>query len=197
MSDTVQDFVRGLWKENPVFVQVLGMCPTLAVTTSLINGISMGLATTFVLVASGLVISSVRKLLPDQVRIASFMIIISSFVTVVKLLFEAHIPEISSQLGPYLPLIVTNCIILGRQEAFASKQPVGRSLLDALGMGIGFALALVVLGGVRELLYQGTIGGFQVFGTWYKSMVIMVMPAGAFISLSLLVALFQRISGRK
>lgn len=193
----MQDFVRGLWKENPVFVQVLGMCPTLAVTTSLINGISMGLATTFVLVASGLVISSVRKLLPDQVRIASFMIIISSFVTVVKLLFEAHIPEISSQLGPYLPLIVTNCIILGRQEAFASKQPVGRSLLDALGMGIGFALALVVLGGVRELLYQGTIGGFQVFGTWYKSMVIMVMPAGAFISLSLLVALFQRISGRK
>lgn len=191
------DFVRGLWKENPVFVQVLGMCPTLAVTTSLINGLSMGLATTFVLVASGLAISSLRKLIPDQVRIASFMIIISSFVTVVKLLFEAHIPTISSQLGPYLPLIVTNCIILGRQEAFASKKPVGRSLLDAIGMGVGFALALVVLGGVRELLYQGTIGGFQVLGTWYKSMVIMVMPAGAFISLSLLVALFQRISGRK
>jgi len=193
----MQDFVRGLWKENPVFVQVLGMCPTLAVTTSLINGLSMGLATTFVLVASGLAISSLRKLIPDQVRIASFMIIISSFVTVVKLLFEAHIPTISSQLGPYLPLIVTNCIILGRQEAFASKKPVGRSLLDAVGMGIGFALALVVLGGVRELFYQGTIGGFQVLGTWYKSMVIMVMPAGAFISLSLLVALFQRISGRK
>lgn len=191
------DFVRGLWKENPVFVQVLGMCPTLAVTTSLINGLSMGLATTFVLVASGLAISSLRKLIPDQVRIASFMIIISSFVTVVKLLFEAHIPTISSQLGPYLPLIVTNCIILGRQEAFASKKPVGRSLLDAIGIGVGFALALVVLGGVRELLYQGTIGGFQVLGTWYKSMVIMVMPAGAFISLSLLVALFQRISGRK
>jgi len=193
----MRDFLRGLWKENPVFVQVLGMCPTLAVTTSLINGLSMGLATTFVLVASGLAISSLRKLLPDQVRIASFMIIISSFVTVVKLLFEAHIPTISSQLGPYLPLIVTNCIILGRQEAFASKQPVGRSLLDALGMGIGFALALVVLGGVRELFYQGTIGGIQVLGSWYKSMVIMVMPAGAFISLSLLVALFQRISGRK
>jgi electron transport complex protein RnfE len=191
------DFVRGLWKENPVFVQVLGMCPTLAVTTSLINGLSMGLATTFVLVASGLAISSLRKVIPDQVRIASFMIIISSFVTVVKLLFEAHIPTISSQLGPYLPLIVTNCIILGRQEAFASKKPVGRSLLDAIGMGVGFALALVVLGGVREFFYQGTIGGFQVLGTWYKSMVIMVMPAGAFISLSLLVALFQRISGRK
>jgi electron transport complex protein RnfE len=191
------DFLRGLWRENPVFVQVLGMCPTLAVTTSVINGLSMGLATTFVLVASGLAISSLRKLIPDQVRIASFMIIISSFVTVVKLLFEAHIPTISSQLGPYLPLIVTNCIILGRQEAFASKKPVGRSLLDAIGMGVGFALALVVLGGVRELFYQGTIGGFQVLGTWYKSMVIMVMPAGAFISLSLLVALFQRISGRK
>ncbi|MFB6290579.1 MAG: electron transport complex subunit RsxE [Candidatus Bipolaricaulia bacterium] len=193
----MRDFVRGLWEENPVFVQVLGMCPTLAVTTSLVNGLSMGLATTFVLVASGLTISSLRKVLPDQVRIASFMIIISSFVTVVKLLFEAHIPSISNQLGPYLPLIVTNCIILGRQEAFASKKPVGRSLLDALGMGIGFALALVVLGGVRELLYQGTIGGIQVLGTWYKSMVVMVMPAGAFISLSLLVALFQRISGRK
>ncbi len=193
----LKDFIKGLWKENPVFVQVLGMCPTLAVTTSLINGLSMGLATTFVLVASALAISSLRKLIPDQVRIASFMIIISSFVTVVKLLFEAHIPSISSQLGPYLPLIVTNCIILGRQEAFASKKPVSRSLLDGLGMGIGFALALVILGGVRELFYQGTVGGVQVFGTWYKSMIIMVQPAGAFISLSLLVALFQRISGRK
>lgn len=193
----VKDFIKGLWKENPVFVQVLGMCPTLAVTTSLINGLSMGLATTFVLVASGLAISSLRKLIPEQVRIASFMIIISSFVTVVKLLFEAHIPAISSQLGPYLPLIVTNCIILGRQEAFASKKPVGRSLLDALGMGIGFALALVILGSVRELFYQGTVGGVQVLGTWYKSMIIMVQPAGAFISLSLLVGLFQRISGRR
>ena len=193
----LKDFIKGLWKENPVFVQVLGLCPTLAVTTSLINGLSMGLATTFVLVASGLAISSLRKLIPDQVRIASFMIIISSFVTVVKLLFEAHIPTISSQLGPYLPLIVTNCIILGRQEAFASKKPVGRSLLDAVGMGVGFALALVVLGGVRELFYQGTIGGVQIVGSWYKSMIIMVQPAGAFISLSLLVALFQRISGRK
>lgn len=193
----VKDFIKGLWKENPVFVQVLGMCPTLAVTTSLINGLSMGLATTFVLVASGLAISSLRKLIPDQVRIASFMIVISSFVTVVKLLFEAHIPAISSQLGPYLPLIVTNCIILGRQEAFASKKPVSRSLLDALGMGIGFALALVILGSVRELFYQGTIGGVQVLGSWYKSMIIMVQPAGAFISLSLLVGLFQRISGRK
>ncbi|MBS3740085.1 electron transport complex subunit E [Candidatus Bipolaricaulota bacterium] len=193
----VKDFIKGLWKENPVFVQVLGMCPTLAVTTSLINGLSMGLATTFVLVASGLAISSLRKLIPDQVRIATFMIVISSFVTVVKLLFEAHIPAISSQLGPYLPLIVTNCIILGRQEAFASKEPVSRSLLDALGMGIGFALALVILGSVRELFYQGTIGGVQVLGSWYKSMIIMVQPAGAFISLSLLVGLFQRISGRK
>lgn len=191
----IKDFVKGIWRENPVFVQVLGMCPTLAVTTSLINGLSMGLATTFVLVASGLAISALRKLIPDQVRIASFMIIISSFVTVVKLLFEAHIPEISSQLGPYLPLIVTNCIILGRQEAFASKEPVGRSLLDSLGMGVGFIFALVVLGGVRELFYQGTIGGFEVLGSWYKSMVIMVQPAGAFITLSLLVALFHKLSG--
>lgn len=190
----LKEFVKGIWKENPVFVQVLGMCPTLAVTTSLINGLSMGLATTFVLVSSGLVISALRKLIPDQVRIASFMIIISSFVTVVKLLFEAHIPEISSQLGPYLPLIVTNCIILGRQEAFSSKQPVGKTLLDNLGMGVGFVFALVVLGGVRELFYQGTVGGIGVLGTWYKSMIIMVQPAGAFISLSLLVALFQRLS---
>ncbi len=192
-----KDFLKGLWQENPVFVQVLGMCPTLAVTTSLINGLSMGLATTFVLVASGLAISSLRKLIPDQVRIASFMIIISSFVTVVKLLFEAHIPSISAQLGPYLPLIVTNCIILGRQEAFASKEPVSRSLMDALGMGLGFALALVILGSVRELFYQGTIGNLEILGNWYKSMVIMVQPAGAFISLSLLVALFKRISGKE
>lgn len=190
----IKEFVKGIWKENPVFVQVLGMCPTLAVTTSLINGLSMGLATTFVLVASGFVVSALRKLIPDQVRIPSFMIIISSFVTVVKLLFEAHIPEISSQLGPYLPLIVTNCIILGRQEAFSSKQSVGKTFMDNLGMGIGFVFALVVLGSVRELFYQGTIGGAQVLGTWYKSMIIMVQPAGAFISLSLLVALFQRLS---
>jgi electron transport complex protein RnfE len=191
----IKDFVKGIWRENPVFVQVLGMCPTLAVTTSLINGLSMGLATTFVLVASGLAISALRKLIPDQVRIASFMILIASFVTVVKLLFEAHIPEISSQLGPYLPLIVTNCIILGRHESFTSKKPIGRSLLDNLGMGVGFIFALVVLGGVRELFYQGTIGGFEVLGAWYKSMVIMVQPAGAFITLSLLVALFHKISG--
>jgi electron transport complex protein RnfE len=191
----IKDFVKGIWRENPVFVQVLGMCPTLAVTTSLINGLSMGLATTFVLVASGLAISALRKLIPDQVRIASFMILIASFVTVVKLLFEAHIPEISSQLGPYLPLIVTNCIILGRHESFTSKKPIGRSLLDNLGMGVGFIFALVVLGGVRELFYQGTIGGFEVLGAWYKSMVIMVQPAGAFITLSLLVALFHKLSG--
>ncbi len=190
------DFIKGIWKENPVFVQVLGMCPTLAVTTSLINGLSMGLATTFVLVASGLAISALRKVIPDQVRIASFMIIIASFVTVVKLLFEAHIPTISTQLGPYLPLIVTNCIILGRQEAFASKEPVSRSLMDALGMGLGFAFALVVLGSVRELFYQGTIADVEILGSWYKSMIIMVQPAGAFISLSILVALFKKISSR-
>ena len=190
----LKEFIKGIWKENPVFVQVLGMCPVLAVTTSLVNGLSMGLATTFVLISSGLAISSLRKLIPDQVRIASFMIIISSFVTVVKLLFEAHIPEISSQLGPYLPLIVTNCLILGRQEAFSSKQPIGKTLLDNLGMGVGFIFALVVLGSVRELFYQGTIGGLEILGTWYKPMIIMVQPAGAFITLALLVALFQRIS---
>ncbi|MBS3812592.1 electron transport complex subunit E [Candidatus Bipolaricaulota bacterium] len=192
----LKDFVKGIWRENPVFVQVLGMCPTLAVTTSLINGLSMGLATTFVLIASGLAISSLRKVIPDQVRIASFMIIIASFVTVVKLLFEAHIPTISTQLGPYLPLIVTNCIILGRQEAFASKEPVSRSLMDALGMGLGFAFALVVLGSVRELFYQGTIADVEILGSWYKSMIIMVQPAGAFISLSILVALFKKLSSR-
>src|SRR6056297_1833873 len=191
-----KDFLKGLWQENPVFVQVLGMCPTLAVTTSLINGLSMGLATTFVLIASGLAISALRKVIPDQVRIASFMIIIASFVTVVKLLFEAHIPTISTQLGPYLPLIVTNCIILGRQEAFASKEPVSRSLMDALGMGLGFAFALVVLGSVRELFYQGTIADVEILGSWYKSMIIMVQPAGAFISLSILVALFKKLSSR-
>ncbi|MFP3953697.1 MAG: electron transport complex subunit RsxE [Candidatus Bipolaricaulota bacterium] len=192
----LKDFVKGIWRENPVFVQVLGMCPTLAVTTSLINGLSMGLATTFVLIASGLAISALRKVIPDQVRIASFMIIIASFVTVVKLLFEAHIPTISTQLGPYLPLIVTNCIILGRQEAFASKEPVSRSLMDALGMGLGFAFALVVLGSVRELFYQGTIADVEILGSWYKSMIIMVQPAGAFISLSILVALFKKLSSR-
>ena len=190
------EFTKGFWDSNPVFVQLLGMCPTLAVTTTALNGLSMGLATTFVLVCSGLVVSSIKRVIPNEVRIATYTAIIATFVTIAKIMLDAKFPEISARLGPYVPLIVVNCIILGRQEAFASRNNVGRSLLDMFGMGFGFVLALVVLGSVRELLGSGSLGAglpfeVKVLGDWYHPMVVMILPAGAFISLGLLVGLFR------
>jgi len=183
------EYVKGLWDENPVFRQLLGMCPVLAVTNALINGIAMGLATTFVLVMSSLVVSSIKKLIPSQVRIASYIVIIASFVTIADRFLAAYFPPISKALGPYVPLIVVNCVILGRQEAFASKNSVGRALIDALGMGTGFILALMVLSSIRELLGAGTILGCQVLGSWFKPWIIMILPAGAFITLGILLGL--------
>lgn len=183
------EYVKGLWDENPVFRQLLGMCPVLAVTNALINGIAMGLATTFVLVMSSLVVSSIKKLIPSQVRIASYIVIIASFVTIADRFLAAYFPPISKALGPYVPLIVVNCVILGRQEAFASKNSVGRALIDALGMGTGFILALMVLSSIRELLGAGTILGYQVLGSWFKPWIIMILPAGAFITLGILLGL--------
>lgn len=183
------EYVKGLWDENPVFRQLLGMCPVLAVTNALINGIAMGLATTFVLVMSSLVVSSIKKLIPSQVRIASYIVIIASFVTIADRFLAAYFPPISKALGPYVPLIVVNCVILGRQEAFASKNSVGRALIDALGMGTGFILALMVLSTIRELLGAGTILGYQVLGSWFKPWIIMILPAGAFITLGILLGL--------
>ncbi len=181
-----QEYVKGLWDQNPVFKQVLGMCPTLAVTVSAINGIAMALATTFVLVFSSLIISIIRKLIPTQVRIAAYILIIATFVTLVDLVMKAQFPELSKSLGPYIPLIVVNCLILGRQEAFSSKNGVGRSVLDALGMGTGFLGALFVLGGIREILGTRTLLGFQVLPDFYEPWLIMILPAGAFLTLGLL-----------
>jgi len=188
-----EDFTKGLWKENPVFRQLLGMCPTLAVTNAMINGLAMGLATTFVLVFSSLVVSSIRKLIPSQVRIASYIVIIATFVTVADQFLAAFFPPISKNLGPYVPLIVVNCIILGRQEAFSSKNTVGRSLIDALGMSLGFIIALLVLSAIREILGSGTFFDYQVMGTWFEPWIIMVLPPGAFIALGILLGLANKI----
>ncbi|MBN2241129.1 MAG: electron transport complex subunit E [Acidobacteria bacterium] len=184
-----QDFLKGWWEQNPVFVQVLGMCPTLAVTVSAVNGIAMALATTFVLVCASLMISLIRKLIPDQVRIASFIVIIATFVTIVDLAMQARFPELSRALGPFIPLIVVNCIVLGRQEAFASKNNPLRSVLDALGMGLGFLLALFVLGSIREMLATRTILGYPVLPDAFTPWLVMILPAGAFLTLGLLMGL--------
>ena len=184
-----QDFLKGIWKQNPIFVQVLGMCPTLAVTVSAINGIAMALATTFVLVAASLMISLVRKWIPTQVRIASFIVIIATFVTIVDMAMQARFPELSKSLGPFIPLIVVNCVVLGRQEAFASKNNPLRSVLDALGMGIGFLLALFILGSIRELLATRTILGFPILPDTFTPWLVMILPAGAFLTLGLLMGL--------
>ena len=188
-----EDFTKGLWKENPVFRQLLGMCPTLAVTNAMINGVAMGLATTFVLVLSSLVVSSIKKLIPSQVRIASYIVIIATFVTIADQFLAAFFPPISKNLGPYVPLIVVNCIILGRQEAFSSKNTIGRSLIDALGMSSGFIIALLVLSAIREILGSGTFFGYQVLGTWFEPWIIMVLPPGAFIALGILLGLANKL----
>jgi electron transport complex protein RnfE len=184
-----QEFTKGLWDENPVFRQLLGLCPTLAVTGWVINGLAMGLATTFVLVLSSLVVASIKKLIPNQVRIASFIVIIASFVTVADRVLAAYFPAISKELGPYVPLIVVNCVILGRQEAFSSKNSVGRSFIDALGMSLGFVLALLALSSIREILGSRTFFGYQVMGSWFKPWIIMILPAGAFLTLGVLLGI--------
>jgi len=189
-----KEFCKGLWRENPILVQVLGMCPTLAVTTKALFGFSMGMATLFVLVGSSLVISSVRKLIPPQVRIAAFTVIIATFVTCADYFLKANFYTISKELGPYVPLIVVNCIILGRQEAFAYKNTVLKSVTDAVGMGIGFTIVLIILGSIRELLGFGTIFYYQILGKGFERWVIMALPAGAFITLGFLVGFFNWIN---
>ncbi len=184
-----QEFIKGIWKNNPILVQLLGLCPTLAVTVSAINGLAMGLAASFVLVMSSLLISSIRKIIPNQVRIASFIVIIATFVTIVDLVMKAKFPDLSKALGPFIPLIVVNCVILGRQEAFASKNNPIRALADALGMGSGFTLALVILGSIREIIGSRTIFGLQVLPAQFEPWLIMILPAGAFLTLGLMLGL--------
>lgn len=180
------EFYKGIWEINPTFKQILGTCPTLAVTVSVMNGIAMALATTFVLVFSSLLISLVRKLIPNQVRIAAYIVIIAAFVTVADLVMKAKFPEFSKALGPFVPLIVVNCIILGRAEAFASKNSPWKSVLDALGNGAGFLLALLVMGSIRELLGNRTILGYQVLPNGFEPLLVMILPAGAFLTFGLL-----------
>ncbi|HDH96410.1 MAG TPA: electron transport complex subunit E [Proteobacteria bacterium] len=188
------EFKKGLWSENPIFRLVLGMCPTLAVTTSAVNGIGMGLATTFVLVSSNFIISMIRNLIPRRVRIPLFILVIATFVTCADLIMQAYFPKLSESLGIFIPLIVVNCIILGRAEAFASKHPVLESIADGLGMGVGFTLSLFVLGSIREILGNGTILGVSTFGSGYLPVIVMVLPPGAFVTLGVLLALMNRAS---
>jgi len=189
----LKDFLKGLWRENPVFVQVLGMCPTLAVTTKAVFGASMGMATTFVVVSSSIVISLIRRFIPEQVRIPMFTVIIATFVTAADYFLKANFYQISKALGPYVPLIVVNCLILGRAEAFASKHGVFRSFLDALGMGLGFTCALIVLGAIREILGAGTVFGYRVMWDGFSNWIVMILPAGAFLTLGLLVGVFNMV----
>lgn len=193
----LKEFFKGLWKENPVLRQLLGMCPTLAVTTSAINGMAMGLATTFVVVSSGVIVSAFRKIIPQQVRIPVFIVIIATFVTVVDMILKAYFVDLSRSLGPFVPLIVVNCLILGRQEAFTSKNPVLVSICDTLGMGIGFTLLLLVLGAIRELLGAGSLFGMTIMSPSFKPLVIMVLPAGAFITLGLIASVYNLINQRE
>jgi len=197
MSKSLDVLKNGLIKENPTFVQLLGMCPTLATTTSVSNGVGMGLAATAVLIASNAVISLCRKFIPEKIRIASYIVIIAGFVTMVEMLLKAFLPSLSASLGIFIPLIVVNCIILARAEAFASKNSVWHSALDGLGMGLGFTAALTVISSVREILGAGTWLGFSVMPSGYEPVLLAILPAGGFIVLGFLMGIVKLISSRK
>jgi electron transport complex protein RnfE len=194
---SADDFFKGLWRENPVFVQVLGMCPVLAVTNSAVNGLSMGLATLFVLVLSNVLVSSLRHYIPRQVRIATFILIIATFVTVVDYLIQAISLDLHKSLGAFISLIVVNCLILSRAEAFASKHGLLRSLLDGLGMGLGFTLALLCMGAVREILGSGTLFGLALFTDAFQPWVIMILPGGGFFTLGVWLLLINYLKLRR
>jgi len=191
------EMLKGLWRDNPVFVQVLGMCPMLAVTNSAVNAIAMGLATFFVLVGSSFLVSSMKGLIPKQVRISVYVIIIATFVTVADYTLLALFPVVHKELGAFIPLIVANCMILGRQEAFASKHTVKYAVMDAVGMAGGFMIALFALGAVREILGEGKLFGLSLFGEHFEPWVIMILPPGGFITLGLLLLLFNWVGERK
>lgn len=187
----LQNFTKGLIRENPILVLVLGACPALATTSSSINGLGMGIATTFVLVGSNVVISLISNLIPDKVRIPAFVVIIASFVTIIDLLMQAYVPGLYEKLGIFIPLIVVNCIVLGRAEAFASKNSVYSSLIDGLGMGLGFTFALGILGAIREVLGSGSIFGYKFISG--DGVLVFILAPGAFIALGYLIALINRI----
>ncbi len=197
MSKALHALKNGMFDENPTFIQVIGTCPTLAVTTSAINGIGMGLSTTAVLMCSNLFISLLRKIIPDTVRIPCFIVVIASFVTIVQLLLSAFMPALNESLGLYIPLIVVNCIILGRAEAFASKNSPVTSLFDGIGNGLGFTIAITVIGLIREFLGAGTLFGFTVLPEAFPKTLIMIMAPGAFFTYGTLMAVFHRIMDKK
>ncbi len=201
MKKTINQILDGLFTNNPVLVQLIGMCPTLATSTSLSNAIGMGLAAAFVLICSNVVISLLRKLIPSKVRIACYIVVIAGFVTVLDLLMQAYLPDLSVSLGMYIPLIVVNCIILARAEAFASKNGVFRSMIDGLAMGLGFTFALCLLASIREIIGAGTIYGIPLFGANYQPVTMIVQAPGGFLCLGILIAAFQvvikKVKGRK
>lgn len=195
-ATAVRDLVKGLWDENPILRQLLGLCPTLAVSTSVINSLGMGVAATFVLICSSVLISLIRGIVPKQVRIATYIVVIATFVTLVDLSMKAWLPALSASLGAFIPLIVVNCIILGRAEAFASRNGPWRSAIDALGMGSGFTATLVVLGAIRELLGAGQLMGRTVL-PGFEPWIVMILPAGAFLVLGLLLGVANAINHRR
>ena len=197
MKELRKIFMNGIIDENPTFRMVLGMCPTLAITTAVSNGIGMGLAVTFVLVFSNLVISLLRKAIPDQIRITAFIVVIATFVTIVQLVVKAFVPALDAALGVFIPLIVVNCIIFGRAEAFAFKNKPIPAIVDGLGMGIGFTIAITLISAVRELFGAGTLLGVQVMPAGYLPMDLLVKPAGGFIVLGLLLALMNKLLPKK
>ena len=202
MSETATDqktheFLKGLWDENPVFVAVLGMCPALAVTNTALNSLAMGLATTFVLVCSSILVSSLRNVIPKQVRITAYIIIIATFVTLVDMALAAFTPAIHKELGAFIALIVVNCLILGRQEAFSSKNTVGMSIADATGMSVGFTFALLCIGIIREILGSGSLFNFSLFGEGFEPWIVMILPPGGFFALGFLLLGFNWYTARK
>ncbi len=196
-NPNTDEFIKGVWRENPVFVQVLGMCPTLAVSNTAENALAMGLATAFVLLMSNILVSSLRDFIPKQVRIASYILIIATFVTITDYAIQAISVELHKSLGAFISLIVVNCLILSRAEAFASKNGIGRSMLDALGMGIGFVFALFCLGAVRELLGNGSIFGISIFAASFQEWIVMILPAGGFFTLAIWLFVFNLIKEKK
>jgi len=189
----MKTMLNGIIKENPVFVLLLGMCPTLGTTSSAINGLGMGLATTFVLISANVVVSLLKNIIPDKVRIPAFIVVIATFVTLVEMVMQAYIPALYDSLGLFIPLIVVNCIVLGRAEAFAAKNTVGKSFFDGLGMGLGFTMALTLLGTVRELLGTGKVFSLTIFPENY-GMLLFVLAPGAFIALAYLIAIFNKLT---
>jgi electron transport complex protein RnfE len=196
MKKIAKEFLKGITHENPTFRLILGLCPTLAVSTSCINGLGMGIAATFVLLGSNIIISLIRKFIPEQIRIPCFIVVIATFVTIVELVMKAYFPELSKALGIFVPLIVVNCIVLGRAEAFACKEPVGLSILDALGMGVGFTLALLLISSIREILGNGTLFGFLIV-KGFEPVLFIVLAPGALMVIGLLIGFINMLAKRR